>query len=100
MLRQIQRVHEAQPLERLVLPRLLEIRMLDVQRRDVVRQEHDLVGEQPVLVDVLQLGLGDAADEVDDEVAGAGAGVDDVDVVAPELLAELLFQHLGHRLRT
>ena len=32
--------------------RLLEIRMLDVQRRDVVRQEHDLIGEQPVLVDV------------------------------------------------
>src|SRR5204863_8876395 len=32
---------------------------------------------------------GDAADQVDDEVAGAGAGVDDEDVVAGERLAEL-----------
>ena len=78
LLGQFQRIHEAQSLEWLVFARQLEIRVLDVQRGDVVRQQHDLVGEELLAVDARQVALGDAAQQVDDEVAGAGAGVEDV----------------------
>lgn len=49
-----------------------------------------------MLVDRFELRLRNAANKVHDEIAGPGAGVDDVNVVAPELLAELLLQHFGH----
>ena len=55
LFRQIERVHEAQPLERLVLAGPLVVRVLDVQRRDVVRQQHHLVGEELLAVDARQV---------------------------------------------
>ena len=61
-LRQVQRIDEAQPLKRLIVRRPLVIGVLDVQRRDVVRQQHDLVGEELLAVDARQVLLGDAAD--------------------------------------
>ena len=53
--------------------------MLDIEGSDVVRQQHDLVGEKLLAVHARQILFGHPIDEVDDKVAGAGAGVDDVD---------------------
>ena len=81
---QVQRVGEADAVEGLILAHDLVVGVFDVQRGDVVRQQHDLVGEQLVLVLVAQGHRGrlpDAAQEVDQEVARAGAGVQNDDAL-------------------
>ena len=50
----VERIHEAQALERLVLARALVVGVLDVERRDVVGQQHHFVGEEPLAVGVGQ----------------------------------------------
>ena len=57
---------------------------------DVVGQQHDFVGEQAVLVSVGSA-LGMRRNQVDDEVAGAGAGVENDDVRRGQRDAESVF---------
>ena len=73
-------VHKADALEGLVFAGGFVEGVLDVHGGDVVGQEHDFVAVEFVGVLVRQGGLGDAPHEVDDEIAGAGEGVEDVDV--------------------
>ncbi len=78
VLSHVQGVHEAEPLERLIFAGDFQVGMLNVEGRDVIRHEHDFIGEQLLTVDARQVAAGDASHQVDDEVAGAGAGVKDV----------------------
>ena len=97
---QIQRVREADAVERQVVAHLLVISVFDVQRRDVIGEQHNFVGEQLMLVLVPQVLAGQAADDVDQEVAGAGAGVENGDAFVAERQAELglqdVFDALAH----
>ena len=72
---------------------------LDVDGGDVVGQQQDLVGVQ--LVGVLAgevVGLDEAGlEQPDDEGAGAGEAVEDVDALVGEPLAELLAQYVRRR---
>ena len=69
---------------------------LDVDRGDVVGEQQDLVGVQLVgvlageVVRLDQAGL----EQPDDEGAGAGEGVEDVDALVGEACAEVLAQHV------
>ncbi len=96
---QAEGVGEADALEGLVFPADdAVIDGFDVDGGDIVGEEDDLVGVDLVFVFVRELFLGDEAalDEAGDEGAGAGEGIDDVDALAAEGLAELLFQQVIH----
>ncbi len=57
-------------------PSTLEILVFDVAARHVIRQQHDFVGEQILVVFLRQLVAFDAPQNVDDEVSGSGARVE------------------------
>ena len=96
VLGQVERVDEAQALERFVVARQFEVGVFDVQRGDVVRQQHHFVGEELLAVHAGQMLLGDAAEQIDEEVARPGAGVEDLNVLVAEFHVELRLQNFDH----
>ena len=96
LLRGLKGVHEADASNGFVVAGLLEVGVLDVHGGDVVGQQHHFVAVQFVPVLVRQPRLGHAAHEVDDEVAGADKGIEDVDAGIAEGAAELGLQQLLH----
>ena len=72
---------------------------LDVDRCDVVGEQHDLVGVDFVGIFVRQfLGLDQPGlKQARDEGAGAREGVEDVNALAAERLAELGLENFVHR---
>ena len=66
--------------------------VFDIERGDVIRHEHDFVGEEAFAIkflEVAQVALSWARrKQVDDEVAGAGGGVNDGDAFIAEFLAK------------
>ncbi len=87
---ELQGVHEAETFEGFVLSGHFQIGVLNIQGRDVVRHEHDLVGEELAAVHAGKVAAGHAAHEVDDEISGSGAGVEDLDFGRGEQEAELV----------
>ena len=73
---QLERIHQANPRKRPVLISTVEVRVLDVQTGNVIRQQHDFVAVQLVLVFVLQVSSCDLLHDSDNEVAGADEGID------------------------
>jgi hypothetical protein len=70
--------------------------VLDIQGGDVIGEEHDLVAVELMRILGLQLGSGDMAHDIDDEVAGGDKGVEDVDAGVAQRAAELPAQELVH----
>lgn len=92
LLIELERVREADPLERLVrAAHDAVVSGLDVDRRDVVGEEHDLVRVDLLRVLPWQLLLRDepALQEPRDERPRPGERVEDVHALTPERLAEL-----------
>ena len=88
---ELEGVGEADALEGFVFPADESvIDGLDVDGGDVVGEQDDLVGVELVLVLCGAVRLADEAalEQADDEGAGAGEGIDDVDILAAEGLAE------------
>jgi hypothetical protein len=53
--------------------------VFDVQARDIVRQQHDFIGKQAIVIRVRQHFAGNTLNQVHDEVARPGAGIKDDD---------------------
>src|SRR5450755_1160945 len=93
---QFQRIHEADALEGFIVAHFGVVFVLDVQGRDVVREQHNLVTEEVVLVLVLQLVARDAMQQVDDKAAGARRRIEDLHAGLGDRRAELALQYLLH----
>ena len=63
--------------------------MLDIHARYVVRQKHDFVAVEFLLILIFEGGAFDLLHDAGDEVAGSGEGVEDVDAGVGEGFAEL-----------
>ena len=74
-------------------------RLLDMDRRDVVGEQHELVGVQLLAVLPPQIGVRDQRrlQQPDQEDAGAGEGVEDVDALVAQRAAELVGAAPGRR---
>lgn len=68
--------------------------MLDVERSDVVGQEHDLIAEEIFCVFLAQGTAGETLQNIDNEIAGAGAGIKDLDAGRGQRAAKLALKGL------
>ncbi len=75
------------------MARQLAVGVFDVQRGDVVRQQHDLVGEQLLAVGAREVARVHPAQQVDDEIAGPGARIENLHARIAQPQAELVRQH-------
>ena len=66
--------------------------MLDIHARYEVRQKHDFVAVEFLLILIFEGGAFDLLHDAGDEVAGSGEGVEDVDAGVGEGFAELLLE--------
>ena len=66
--------------------------MLDVHAGNVIGEQHDFVAVQFVFVFVGQVGGFDLVHDIDDEVAGADEGVEDVNAFVAEGASEFFLQ--------
>ena len=78
---QVERVDEAQAVERLVLARPLVVRMLDIEGRYLIRHQYDLVGEQLFTVEARQVALGYTLHQVHDEVSRTRARIENIHIL-------------------
>lgn len=91
--RSLKCVHQTNAFKRFILSSGLVISVLDVHRGDVIREQHDFVAMQFVRELVRQRGFRNVPHEIDNEIAGTGEGVEDVNVFVGESFIEFLFQH-------
>ena len=89
-------VGEADAFEGLVFAGAFVVGVFDVEGGDVVGQQHDFVAEEVVRIFVRERAAGDAAQDVDDEVAGADAGVKYLHAGRRERGAKFALQDLFH----
>ena len=92
--REVERIDKAQALERLIGSRQFVIGVLDVERGNVIGHQHYFIGEKLLAVHARQVAFRDAAQQVHNEVAGAGTRVDDENVGARKAFSKFLFQNL------
>ena len=92
----LERVHKADALKRFIFAGGLVVGVLNVHRGDVIRQQHDFIAVQLVRVFVRQRGPGNVPHEVDDEIAGAGERVEDMDLAVGQSFIKLRLQDVLH----
>ncbi len=96
--RHVERVHETQAGERLVLLHPLIVGVLDVQAGDIIRQQHHFVGEKAVLIGFRQRFTRHTVDQVDDEIPSPGARIENHHFGRCQRVSEFLFQRFLDRL--
>ena len=92
LLGSLERVDEANSLERFVSPGRLPKGVLDVHRGDVVGQKHQFVAVQFLAILMGKRALGNQPHQVDDEIARAGERVEDMHVLFGKRSLELGLQ--------
>src|SRR5581483_8322240 len=88
----LKRIHKANAFKWFIASCRFKMLMLDVHRSDVVRQQHDFIAMQFVLVLVFERGSFNLLHHPHDEISRANEGIKDMNITAAKRLAELFLQ--------
>ena len=75
---QFQGIDEAHALEGEIFVHFRVVFVLDVERGDIVGEQGNLVAEEVAGVFLAQGGAWDVFDDIDDKIAGANGGIEDL----------------------